>query len=122
MVLEMVSQMVFGNGFADGFGNGIANGFGIGIANANANADVYDMHYATEICNIQSTSEIIRVYTRENEARQSNKATAFETPRCRPSAETAAEALAAGQHDTKPKRQNNGERDAKVLVGYGGGG
>ena len=23
---------------------------------------------------------------------------------------------------TKPKRQNNGERDAKVLVGHGGGG
>jgi hypothetical protein len=23
---------------------------------------------------------------------------------------------------TKPKRQNNGVRDAKVLVGYGGGG
>jgi hypothetical protein len=59
---------------------------------------------------------------RKNEARQRNKATAFETPRCWPSTAAAAEAPAAGQHDTKPKRQNNGVRDAKVLVGHGGGG
>ena len=74
----------FGNGFANGFGNGIANGSGIGIGNANANSNVYEMYYATEIYNIQSTSEII-LYTRKNEARQRNKATAFETPRCWPS-------------------------------------
>jgi hypothetical protein len=96
------------------------------------------MNYAIEIHNMDSppvmaTAQCIYLPLRlcestqekKNKARQRNNTTAFETPRCwwsirrrrlRP-------LLLASTHGTKPKRrQNNDVRDAKVLVGYGGGG
>jgi hypothetical protein len=73
------------------------------------------MYYATEIYNIQSTSEII-LYTRKNEARQRNKATAFETPSAKVLAEYSTTRSRRG------KTTANETPRSKVLVGHGGGG
>jgi hypothetical protein len=75
--------------------------------NGNANENDIDMHCVIEHHNAQY-APVDAISNRDNERSQPKSQrgdiTAFET-------------------DAKvPKRQNNGERDAEVLVGHGGGG